>query len=107
MTIWVRRTLSEEIIMTDYTIYALKGDVDAGMRAAVYSSLTQGEGRFGWSYIKDANLHDLGARSKTTASIASRMRRRTAIRAFYLNSKRMITLFMSTFRSGVDARLRA
>lgn len=51
--------------MSDYTIYALKGDVDAGMRAAVYSSLTQGEGRFGWSYIKDANLHDLRRKIET------------------------------------------
>jgi hypothetical protein len=43
--------------MSDYTIYALKGDAD--WRAAVYSSLAQGEGRFGYSYIPNANLHDL------------------------------------------------
>lgn len=46
--------------MTDYTIYAIKGDSD--WCDAVCSSLKEGEGRFGWSYIESANLNDLRSR---------------------------------------------
>ena len=38
-------------------IYALKGDPD--QTYDVLASLKQGEGRFGWSYIKTANLREL------------------------------------------------
>ena len=43
--------------MTDYTIYAIKGDPD--WCNTIFSSLNQGEGRFGWSYIQTADLHHL------------------------------------------------
>jgi hypothetical protein len=46
--------------MKDYTIYALKGDAD--WCDSVVSSLNQGEGRFGWSYIENADLYHLKSR---------------------------------------------
>ena len=38
-------------------IYALK--VDEGWPWLIHQSLKRGEGRFGWSYVETANLHDL------------------------------------------------
>lgn len=38
-------------------IYALK--VDEGWPWLIHQSLKRGEGRFGWSYVESANLHDL------------------------------------------------
>jgi len=43
--------------MTNYTIYALKGA--EGMEKKVLHSLQEGEARFGWSYIENADLHSL------------------------------------------------
>ena len=43
----------------DYTIYALKG---CSEWFDILSSLKNGEGRFGWSYIQSANLRDLKRR---------------------------------------------
>lgn len=43
--------------MTDYTIYAIKGDPE--WCGTISSSLVQGEGRFGWSYIQTADLRYL------------------------------------------------
>ena len=42
--------------MSDYTIYTLKGSSDW---CDILSSLKQGEGRFGWSYVQTADLHQL------------------------------------------------
>ena len=46
-------------------IYALRGSGDPDTDAMIYTSLTQGVGRFGWSYIPTANLHELQARIDT------------------------------------------
>ncbi len=43
--------------MSDYTIYALRTECDE-----IYSSLNDGEGRFGWSYIETADLRELEKR---------------------------------------------
>lgn len=43
----------------DFTIYALKGDIDW---CDIPSSLKQGEGRFGWSYVQTADLRQLKTR---------------------------------------------
>jgi len=43
----------------DFTIYALKGSSDW---CDILSSLKQGEGRFGWSYVKTADLRHLKER---------------------------------------------
>lgn len=45
--------------MNNYTIYALKGHTDSHWKRATFSSLEEGEGRFGWSYIKTADLNQL------------------------------------------------
>lgn len=42
--------------MTNHMIYALKGSSDW---CNILSSLQQGEGRFGWSYVKTADLREL------------------------------------------------
>jgi hypothetical protein len=42
----------------DHMIYALN-DPDSANRSRVFSSLKQGEGRFGWSYCPTANLREL------------------------------------------------
>ena len=42
-----------------FTIYALKGDQDPDCAAMLHSSLKEGEGRFGWSYIETADLSKL------------------------------------------------
>ena len=44
-------------------VYALK--VEAGWPWLIHYSLTQGEGRFGWSYVETADLHDLRNRITT------------------------------------------
>ena len=41
-------------------VYALK--VDDGWSWLVHEALKNGEGRFGWSYVETANLHDLRSR---------------------------------------------
>lgn len=47
----------------DFTIYALKGAQDNPECAAMlYSSLQEGEGRFGWSYVETADLYELRKR---------------------------------------------
>ena len=51
--------------MNNYTIYALRGSGDPNTDAMIYMSLTEGVGRFGWSYIATANLHELQARIDT------------------------------------------
>ena len=51
--------------MSDYTIYALKGSDNPDTDDMIYNSLTDGVGRFGWSNIKTANLHELKARIDT------------------------------------------
>jgi len=43
-------------MLVNSTIYALKVE---GMEQEVFRSLQQGEGRFGWSYIENADLHYL------------------------------------------------
>lgn len=43
--------------MSNYTVYAFKGDSD--WAETVLKSLREGEGRFGWSYCKTADLHKL------------------------------------------------
>jgi hypothetical protein len=50
--------------MSGYTIYALKGDADRS--DSVVSSLNQGEGRFGWSYIENADLRHLKSKIDAT-----------------------------------------
>ena len=42
--------------MEDYTIYALKNTFDPERDAITYSSLQEGVGRFGWSYVETADL---------------------------------------------------
>ena len=44
-------------------IYALK--VDDGWPWLIHESLKNGEGRFGWSYVETANLHELRNRTAT------------------------------------------
>lgn len=44
------------------TIYAIKGSDNADQIVKVFESLKRGEGRFGWSYVKTANLRDLKKR---------------------------------------------
>jgi len=47
----------------EYTIYALRGnEKDPGNSAMLSSSLENGEGRFGWSYIEGADLYKLKAK---------------------------------------------
>jgi hypothetical protein len=53
--------------MDDYTIYAIKGDPDSC--DIIFSSLKAGEGRFGWSYIESANLHDLKSKIDSGGSL--------------------------------------
>ena len=48
--------------MEDYTIYALKNTFDPERDAITYSSLPEGVGRFGWSYVETADLKRLQAR---------------------------------------------
>lgn len=48
--------------MSDYTIYALKNSTDRDRDAITYNSLQEGVGRFGWSYVKTADLKTLQAR---------------------------------------------
>ena len=49
--------------MTDYTIYALKGTGDTDTDVlTIHKSLTEGIGRFGWSYIETADLNELKCR---------------------------------------------
>ena len=43
-------------------IYALRGTGDPNTDAMIYNSLADGVGRFGWSNIETANLHELQAR---------------------------------------------
>ena len=43
--------------MSKYTIYALRTECNE-----IYSSLTKGEGRFGWSYVETADLRELEKR---------------------------------------------
>ena len=44
----------------EYTIYALRGNADDPRNSEMlYSSLKDGEGRFGWSYIEGADLYRL------------------------------------------------
>ncbi len=50
--------------MSDYTIYALRGAPDLHWCNVTFKSLKEGEGRFGWSYIPTANLHELEAKIK-------------------------------------------
>jgi hypothetical protein len=57
----------KELSRAGYTIYAIKGDED--WRDAMFSSLSQGEGRFGWSYVPTADLHLL--KSRIAAGVAS------------------------------------
>lgn len=49
--------------MNDYTIYALK--VNDEWSDSILTSLKNGEGRFGWSYIKDADLQQLKSKIET------------------------------------------
>lgn len=44
---------------SDYSIYALKAGDEETSASALFASLQAGEGRFGWSYIETADLHQL------------------------------------------------
>ena len=46
---------SAKLVTSDAVIYAIKGSEVCD----VYPSLLNGEGRYGWSYIEKANLHEL------------------------------------------------
>ena len=45
--------------MSDYTIYALKAGDESFPPSVLFESLKSGEGRFGWSGAKTANLYEL------------------------------------------------
>lgn len=51
-----------ETQMSSYKIYALKPDEEGNWAQCIYSSLREGESRFGWSYIETANLRELRAK---------------------------------------------
>ncbi|MCX7787784.1 MAG: restriction endonuclease [Spirochaetes bacterium] len=48
----------------DYTIYAIKAAEDPHSKLLLFESLQKGEGRFGWSYIPEADMHELQKRVK-------------------------------------------
>ena len=54
--------MKEGTPMGDYTIYALKGANDPCRNGITFRSLNENVGRFGWSYIKTADLTKLQAR---------------------------------------------
>lgn len=56
LPIWMADNKPDKEIPMGCTIYALKVK---GMEQDVSHSLQQGEGRFGWSYIENADLHHL------------------------------------------------
>jgi energy-coupling factor transporter ATP-binding protein EcfA2 len=49
--------------MMNYTIYALR--VDSKWCNNIFSSLRNGEGRFGWSYVKTADLYQLKTKNES------------------------------------------
>jgi len=71
--------------MSDYTIYALKGDEQ--WRSAVHDSLVQGEGRFGWSYVETADLRELKRRIQDHGSASLSGEEQDCYQAFLLDMK--------------------
>lgn len=71
--------------MNDYNIYALKVSTD--WRQAVYDSLHDGVGRFGWSYIKTANLHSLKTKIETNGWSSLSDEEQNCYQGFLLNIK--------------------
>jgi hypothetical protein len=57
----VEKLIDEEKGM-DFTIYALKSHPDRDWCNRLFTSLKNGEGRFGWSYIESADLRELKQR---------------------------------------------
>jgi hypothetical protein len=55
--------------MNEMQVYALKGDPDWAKE--VFTSLQEGVGRFGWSYMGDDDGRPLGGRPQT-AQVESR-----------------------------------
>lgn len=68
----------------DYTIYALKGNQDW---CDVFSSLKQGEGRFGWSYVETADLRKLKARIDSSGWGSLSQDEKECYQAFLLDFK--------------------
>ena len=68
--------------MSDYTIHAMR--VWSG---AVFESLQNGEGCFGWSYIETANLHELKARIDTDGWDTLNEQERDCYQRFLLDLK--------------------
>jgi len=77
------------------TIYALKV---GGVEQEVFRSIQQGEGRFGWSYIENADLHYLRDKWQKAVGTACPPMNRHAIRVFCSTSNRMIMWCSSMYR---------
>ena len=73
--------------MSDYTIYALRGAESPHTKDITYKSLTEGIGRFGWSYIETANLHELKARIEADGRDSLNKEEQNCYQSFLLDIK--------------------
>lgn len=92
----------ENETMDDSTIYALKGSSEW---FDILPSLQNGEGRFGWSYTKSADLRDLKKRVDESGWDVLNEEEKTVIRYFFLISGMEIMSSTSMCRNGASVPL--